>query len=309
MIQKKRNSKKVLLAGWIFICIISFTSLHIISCNESDLLEKAVIWKITGNELPIPSYLFGTIHLLDSADLTIHKTIIEQLKRSETLVFETNIDAPDYAQQAFALSMMKNDSLDGIIPAEQYSELKQIFLDQFGFPLDAVKRMQPFYLASMIAALKADKNSVSMEKVLLSIALEEKKQIAAITTLEEDAWTLSGIPMQDQVAYLFSEIKNLEKDDRETLKMDVFRAYKEGDIEKIGGLVSGSLSDHPGVYDHLFTKRNKLWIPSMEELMSEQSCFFAVGVGHLPGEFGLIRLLKERGYNVRPVKMDYWFHD
>ena len=47
----------------------------------------------------------------------------------------------------------------------------------------------------------------------------------------------------------------------------------------------------------------------MEEMMRQQSCFFAVGVGHLPGESVLIRLLHDQGYRVKPVHMDFWFHD
>ncbi len=36
--------------------------------------------------------------------------------------------------------------------------------------------------------------------------------------------------------------------------------------------------------------------------MPEKSVVIAVGAGHLPGEFGVIKLLRKAGYKVEPVK-------
>jgi uncharacterized protein YbaP (TraB family) len=35
--------------------------------------------------------------------------------------------------------------------------------------------------------------------------------------------------------------------------------------------------------------------------MKEKSFFFAVGAGHLPGESGIIALLRNQGFTVRPI--------
>jgi uncharacterized protein YbaP (TraB family) len=39
----------------------------------------------------------------------------------------------------------------------------------------------------------------------------------------------------------------------------------------------------------------------MKEMMSQGSCFFAVGAGHLAGESGVIQLLKKENFLVEPV--------
>ncbi|NJO25532.1 MAG: TraB/GumN family protein [Bacteroidia bacterium] len=46
----------------------------------------------------------------------------------------------------------------------------------------------------------------------------------------------------------------------------------------------------------------KNWIPVMEDAMKKNSNFFAVGAGHLPGENGVINLLRKAGYTLTPVK-------
>jgi len=40
----------------------------------------------------------------------------------------------------------------------------------------------------------------------------------------------------------------------------------------------------------------------MDKLMSNEPCFIAVGAGHLGGDKGVIKLLKEKGYQVEAVK-------
>lgn len=277
--------------------------------NRADgTLRHSVIWRISGGGLPAPSYLFGTVHALDSSGALIHPTVKEQLKRSDMVVFETDLSDPEYQRRALSLAMMDNDSLDGILSGMEYDILKSFFRDEFGFPLEAVKHLKPFYLASLIGTLSSGQNNISHEAEILGIAREEGKNVTGISTLEKESEILSDIPLDDQVAYLFEEVESYGDGHSERLKSMIWQAYSEGDIVKINALMTGSLEAHPSIYQQLFVVRNRSWLPAMTALMKEQSCFFAVGVGHLPGDRGLIRLLSEEGYRVVPVRKDFWFH-
>ena len=48
--------------------------------------------------------------------------------------------------------------------------------------------------------------------------------------------------------------------------------------------------------------RNADWVAKMPAIMSDKPTFFAVGAGHLPGEKGVLNLLKLAGYEVEAVK-------
>ena len=37
-------------------------------------------------------------------------------------------------------------------------------------------------------------------------------------------------------------------------------------------------------------------------IMPERACLVCVGAGHLPGEQGLLQLLRDRGYTVEPMQ-------
>ena len=55
-------------------------------------------------------------------------------------------------------------------------------------------------------------------------------------------------------------------------------------------------------FEKIFTSRNKNWAEKLNTLMPQQSILVVVGSGHLPGDDGLLDLLKRKGYTVEPMK-------
>lgn len=55
--------------------------------------------------------------------------------------------------------------------------------------------------------------------------------------------------------------------------------------------------------DELTAGRNKHWIPVMTSNLEKHSCLIAVGTLHLPGEEGLINLLRKEGFSLRPLNL------
>jgi uncharacterized protein YbaP (TraB family) len=51
----------------------------------------------------------------------------------------------------------------------------------------------------------------------------------------------------------------------------------------------------------LLDDRNERWIPILQKEFKKNSLFIAVGAGHLPGEKGVIQLLRNAGYTVEAV--------
>lgn len=305
----KRTIQIISAAGLIVLGIFLMAAKQCAQEREDIPLKKSLIWRISGDDLPGPSFLFGTVHIVDSSNFSIHSTIIEQLKRSELLVFETDITDPQYPQMALQQAMMKQGSLDSIMSDEQLDSLIKFFREEFSFPIERVGNMKPFYIASLMGAFNAKGSSKSYEEILMEIARKEDKKICGISTLEMESKLIDKIELKDQVDYMFEEFESYKNGESEMMKNEMMKAYEKADIEMIHTLVSESLKDFPVVYEQLFSSRNESWLPAMVDLMQDQSCFFAVGVGHLPGETGLIRLLRTKGYKVVPVNMDFWFHD
>ncbi|MDZ7743017.1 MAG: TraB/GumN family protein [Bacteroidota bacterium] len=291
----------------LFTLFISILLLNVPSAF-SQINKKSVLWKISGNGLKQPSYLFGTVHILDSSNYFLHKTVIEKITKCNKMVFEVNTNEPDYQKKALQFSFMSNDSLENIFTKEEYQNLEQFFKKEFNFPLSAVHKMKPFYLSSVINALSMSKNAMSYEAELKKIATENGLGISGISTLEKENEIIEKMDMEVQKYTLYQAIEEHKTGYKH--REQIVLLYKKKDIQGIYELMKRENSKEDSiVYDIMFPKRHEVWIPNIIKLMYEYSCFFAVGVGHLPGEYGLLSILIKEGYKVKPVNMDFKFHD
>ena len=89
-----------------------------------------------------------------------------------------------------------------------------------------------------------------------------------------------------------------EEDSSDIKLMDV---YRNQDLDKMQEMTAGEegMSDY---IDLLLYNRNANWAKKMPAIMKSKATLFAVGAGHLGGEKGVINLLRQAGYTVRPVK-------
>lgn len=90
------------------------------------------------------------------------------------------------------------------------------------------------------------------------------------------------------------------------LKQDLDAALKEHDllIEKEQQQSTDEPSSHKKfAEDFILAGRNKKWIPVIKENVQKRSCLIAVGALHLPGEEGLVQLLREEGYTLKPMNI------
>ena len=66
--------------------------------------EAALLWKIEGRDLPKPSYLYGTIHLICPGDFVLSDTLKGCFKETDRLTLEIDMDDPGL-MMAMARSM------------------------------------------------------------------------------------------------------------------------------------------------------------------------------------------------------------
>jgi uncharacterized protein YbaP (TraB family) len=59
--------------------------------------------------------------------------------------------------------------------------------------------------------------------------------------------------------------------------------------------------NNPQFIESFYFQRNEESLPKIEKMMADQPTFISVGVGHLEGERGLVRLLQKQGYSLKPM--------
>ncbi len=77
--------------------------------------------------------------------------------------------------------------------------------------------------------------------------------------------------------------------------------YRSQDLDAMASMLNDAEITSGENKDLLLDQRNRNWVVKLKELMKDKSLFVAVGAGHLPGNQGVLELLRKEGYKVKPL--------
>jgi uncharacterized protein YbaP (TraB family) len=270
-------------------------------------LENALLWKIDGNGITEPSYLYGTIHLIDAEAYFLPSGTLTAMENTKKMVFE--IDMNEMSDMGNMMSIMNkafmNDgkTLKDLLSPEDY-EMVDAHFAKIGMPLMMLERMKPMFL-TVFASGDMDPSGLqsgslkSYEMEFLEIAKSSKKPIAGLETIEFQMSVFDSIPYQAQADMLIETIKSGNTGSDQMKEM--VQMYKDQNINAMISMITDEDEQLSEYEDVLLSKRNKAWIAGIKTMVSEMPTFFAVGAGHLAGKNGVINLLKKEGYTLTPI--------
>nr|WP_295866247.1 TraB/GumN family protein [uncultured Chitinophaga sp.] len=278
--------KQLLSFAIIFIC-----SLTAAKAASRPPAEKSVLWKITGNGLDKPSYLFGTFHQLCKDDVIIVEKVKQAFAGAGQLVIEANIfDAAELqiAQRSVISDMPQSQRLS----KERYAFIDSLLRAKMGV---SMKRFDSIRLSALVGVFArlgfTCAQPVSQEALFYQQAQQRQMKFAVLETMQEQVDYMNK-GFSDE--YCFRYLKTIDTLQHTTTRM--VNAYKAEDIE----MLQLEMNDAEMSY-WLLDQRNANWANRMPAMMKDNSCFFAVGSGHLAGKSGVISLLRDKGYTVTPV--------
>ena len=276
---------------------------------------KGIFWKVEKPGLE-PSYMLGTMHVADPRVLEMPAGARDALARAKTIVVESDEVLDE--SKAMAALLMKPEltmftdgrSIETLVPPQDLQLLKD-GLKAKGITLSAVSRMKPWMLMSMVAipacelARKGGGNLV-LDKKIAKEAAAQGKQVKGLETLEEQANAINAIPLELHIKSLVEALKLGPKMDDVFFTMtEVYLSGNIGIIQPMLKVVApDGTEDQAGYaeFDELvITKRNQLMAERAAPIFAEGSAFVAVGAAHLPGDQGLIELLRRQGFTVTAV--------
>lgn len=262
--------------------------------------QASLLWKITSDELPQPSYLFGTIHLICEQDFFMDERIETALAESDALVKEIDLSSPEIMLRLQQLMVNTGGPyLQEYLSADQLAVIDEYFTENFGAGLAQLGVLKPLALSSMVLTAGLPCTDIkSYEMELADLAEQHDLAILELESVDFQMQIFDDIPLEDQVAWLWQGIA--EEQESQRVFQTMVDAYVAEDLDK---LLEAMRQDPQMMeyFDVLLNERNHNWIAPIREMIHAQQVFIAVGAGHLPGEQGVIRLLEEAGYTVEPV--------
>ena len=285
--------------------LISFTAFAQSGAKNGNV-SNTLLWKVTGNGLKKPSYLFGTIHMLCADDAALSDSLKNAISRCDEVYLEVDIN--DVFEMISVIGQMKmrdDTTLADLLSKEDYEKVKSYFEDNSSMlPFSVLETFKPILSASTFAQSSLDcEGVVMMEQLISDEAGKKNKKVKGLETMSYQAGILDSIPYQLQALELVKYIENMDKESGDDKEMDeLMDAYKSQNLEKMESLMLQSDVGVNSYTDLLLYKRNRNWVEKLKALMPAKSLVIAVGAGHLPGEQGVINLLRKEGYTVTPVE-------
>jgi uncharacterized protein YbaP (TraB family) len=262
--------------------------------------EKSLLWKIEGNGLTKPSYLYGTIHIMCPDDIEIRPGLRAAFNSTQQLYLELDMDDPSTMVKMMSGMMMTDgSSLKTLLSEKDYDSIAVIFKQKTGMPLSLMSRAKPILLMSLLYPSMLGCQPEGWEQAFMKMAKENNIETSGLEKVEEQVSVLDSIPYKVQAEMFLKTMYNLDSTKASFNKM--VEIYKQQDLQALGE--ESSKDDDFGDYEEvMLKKRNRNWIPVITAAIKNKPGFFAVGAAHLAGEYGVISLLRKQGYTVTPVK-------
>lgn len=292
--------------------IVIFASLFTITSLFSQHLPKTLLWRISGNGLAKPSYIYGTMHVQDPRLFVLGDSLLTAISNSEG--FANEIDLNQITPMMIEIveqEITNNVLVKSTVSKKEFDYYGPALSRKLNKPADEITTMDILREKNKWVGddLSEKKMQTFLDAYLTGLADRQGKWIGGIEDISDQKGLINTLVDESDIKQLaFGDEKGEsgELDNMTTL-------YLNADLDGINTLFNGMDSNYK---NNMLIKRNHKMAFRMDSLSHARSTVFAVGVAHLPGKEGLIHLLRSRGFNVDPVfsskkikPEDYPVHD
>lgn len=278
-------------------------------------VHAQLLWKVTGNGLGRPSYILGTHHMAPSTMIDQIKGMNEAIAGCDIVVGEVEKDSlmsPEVqARMAQAMVAPLDSTLDKVLTPADYGIVEKVFNKYFGtlgMKLKQVNNLKPSAISTQMQAMQAIRYFPNFDaNSLIDVMVQTRANEAGRPSVGLES-------VDEQINLLFNgSIANQAKGLVEACKQDEFfqvqsaalaDAYLAQDLDKLLAVMTDATmgGDSEEEMEVLIYSRNRSWAEKLKVIMPERACLVCVGAGHLPGEQGLLQLLRNAGYTVEPMQ-------
>lgn len=268
--------------------------------SQTQKKYPTLLWKISGNGLKKPSYLYGTMHVSNRVAYYLSEQFFEALKSVDVVGLETN-------PGEWMENMEKTGELSRLSQFNNPTNYNKNFYKSTFYASFPEKRMLQGILSydpDIINGLlyrqnRAKENFEENTYIDLFIFQSASKLNKQLINLENFAQAeiksrLAALPDEnsdeslDSYKNIYSSAQKIED------------AYREGDLDMLDSL--SKLSSSKNTQRYLINDRNVFFVNTIDSVLKTKTLFSGVGAAHLPGDDGVIELLRKKGYSVEPVK-------
>lgn len=264
---------------------------------------QSLFWKITSDKSAKPSYLYGTMHVSNKIAYHLSDEFYQALKAVDYVALESDpnewLEAFEDGRMAYQYSNNQN-YYNGVgfyrafKPFEITDEVLKYYLSQDKKVLNGILYRNNVYQADFQedtyldmfiyqAGHKLNKKFSGLEDYDISNDMVTNAMIYANNDDELDPW-----------------LKKLLKEKSYVQLME--DAYRDQDLDFLDSLNEAYNTEEYNKY--MLVDRNRIMANSIDSIIELGSVFSGIGAAHLPGDSGVIEMLRGMGYTLEPINGD-----
>ena len=280
-------------------------------CVCVTLIQAQLLWEISGNNLKTKSYLFGTHHLVPVSFLDSIPGIYPAFNHCKVVVGEIVANDPTMVQKMTeAAKMPVYTNYHTLFSEEEYHLVDSALQVVLKMNLSDLALLKPaminnLYIVSLYNMRYPTENqNWQLDSFFQQVANKKKTPVIGLESIDKQIDILFNLQSLERQAFLLAgTIKSPQNIETELSQLNDL--YKKGDLNGLLSLYQNDTTIYAPTQQEsyeLLDNRNLDWSITIPKLIENKACFIAVGALHLPGENGLIALLRKAGYKVKPVK-------
>ena len=285
------------------IAIILFVLLVVPAANAQ------LLWKISGRGIEKPSYILGTHHAVPHTFCDSIPGLMRAFEEVEGVVGEFDMVkmeamTPQQMQRMQKMMMMPADTaLLQLFSEEEKSTLDAYLKGIVGTPLQMFSAMKPMTImvtvqSKILQDIIPDRATrTGMDKYMQILARSKGKSVGGLETMDFQMNLLYGSSLEEQADAL---LEMAQRNNTKELLVELTDAYRTQEMKQLWKIFMSQMTELE--YNAIVKERNLNWLEEMKGRLPKQNTLYVVGAGHLPGDNGMINLLREAGYKVKPIK-------
>jgi uncharacterized protein YbaP (TraB family) len=262
--------------------------------------DQGLLWHISGKG--VDGYLFGTMHSDDPRVTRLPAEVERHFAAATTLVLEVSLDEQSEMAAAVQMLLPASSSLTALVGEEMSRQVKQAMRAR-GVPEEATEQLQ-LWATALTLSMPKPQSGLYLDKLLYQQAQAAGKRFKPLESINEQIAIFTGLTLDEQKELLRNVLD--EYQDYPELFEQMTEAYLTRDLKQLMQMSNENpMSKNPVLQEkvmaRLLDQRNQRMTARIELLLSQGRVFIAIGALHLPGDEGVIALLRQRGYQLDAV--------
>ena len=269
----------------------------------------SLLWEITGNGLKKPSYLFGTMHVSSKLAFHLADSFYMGIRNADVVALETNPESWQEDMSKYETGEMgysPSGRFAGYLAIpNDYLTINTLKFYKYDKKIERSLYSNPSTINNLLYRSYGNESSDFEEDTYLDMYIYQcgKKWGKKVAGVERYAESMKLMQEAYRDAARDRSKKRNYEVDEEYSSGKLQEAYRKGNLDQLDSI--NKLNSFSEAFDEKFLyKRNEIQAFSIDSILkSKATLFVGVGAAHLPGKRGVIEILRDKGYTLRPVMM------